>query len=159
FIISNPCNPTGNVIAGRELKAFVRIATERHVTLLLDEFYSHFIYTEKGLPGTGPVSAAAFIEDVNRDPVILFDGLTKSYRYPGWRVGWAIGPEAMMDSMARTASSIDGGPSRIAQRAAVEVLEPERADQETRALRQVFSRKRNLMVSRLKKLGIQCAQE
>jgi aspartate/methionine/tyrosine aminotransferase len=159
FIISNPCNPTGNVIAGRELKAFVRIASERNVTLLLDEFYSHFIYTEKGLPGTGPVSAAAFIEDVNRDPVILFDGLTKSYRYPGWRVGWAIGPEVMMDSMARTASSIDGGPSRIAQRAALEVLEPERADQETRALRQVFSRKRNLMVSRLKKLGIPCAQE
>jgi hypothetical protein len=100
------------------------------------------------------VSAAAFVEDVEKDPVILFDGLTKSYRYPGWRVGWAVGPAAMVESMARTASSIDGGPSRIAQRAAIAALQPERADQETTALREVFCRKRNLMMQRLSDMGV-----
>ena len=51
-------------------------------------------------------------DDVEQDPVIVFDGLTKSFRYPGWRVGWAVGPSAMIETMARTASAIDGGPSR-----------------------------------------------
>lgn len=81
--------------------------------MLLDEFYSHFIYTPEGKPGAGPVSAAAYVE---RDPVLVFDGLTMSYRYPGWRVGWTLGPSAMIERLARAASSIDGGLSRIAQR-------------------------------------------
>jgi len=164
FVLSNPCNPTGNVIAGDELEAYVRVARECGTTLLADEFYSHFVYRPGGpdgdfVPGAGPVSAAAFVLDVERDPVLIFDGLTKSHRYPGWRVGWVIGPAAMVEATARTASSIDGGPSRIAQRAAVEALAPERAEQETRALRAVFCAKRNLMVRRLKELGVVFARE
>jgi aspartate/methionine/tyrosine aminotransferase len=158
-VLSNPCNPTGNVIQGDELARLVGIARERDVTLLLDEFYSHFIYTKDGRAGAGPVSGAAYVDDVERDPVILFDGLTKSFRYPGWRVGWAVGPSAMIETMARTASSIDGGPSRIAQRAALVALEPARADQETRALREGFVKKRNLLVERLKRMGIRFARE
>ena len=159
FVLSNPCNPTGNVIRGKELAELVAIARDPGVTLLLDEFYSHFVYTRDGKPDTGPVSSAPYVEDVERDPVLIFDGLTKSYRYPGWRIGWCVGPAAMMESLARTASSIDGGPSRIAQRAALEVLEAKRADQETRALRDVFAEKRNLLVSRLKRMGIGFARE
>jgi aspartate/methionine/tyrosine aminotransferase len=159
FVLSNPCNPTGNVMQGRELEGLVEIAREQGVTMLLDEFYSHFIYTRDGRPGSGPVSSAAYVEDIERDPVLIFDGLTKSYRYPGWRVGWCVGPSAMMESLARTASSIDGGPSRITQRAALKVLEQKRADQETRALREVFAAKRNLLVSRLKRVGIRFARE
>lgn len=158
FILSNPCNPTGNLLAGDELAQVVAAARAQGVTLLLDEFYSHYVYEEDGAPAAGPVSAAAYVEDVDRDPVVLFDGLTKCYRYPGWRVGWAVGPRAMVESMARTASSIDGGPSRIAQRAALRVLEPERADAETAALRAAFAAKRNVMVSRLEGMGIRFAR-
>jgi aspartate/methionine/tyrosine aminotransferase len=154
LVLSNPCNPTGALIEGADLAAFVDIARRRRVTLLLDEFYSHFIYTPAGMPGSSGVSAAAYVEDVNREPVVLIDGLTKSYRYPGWRIGWAVGPEAMIESMARTASSIDGGPSRPAQRAALDVLAPKYADQETQALRVAFAEKRNLMVQRLEAMGV-----
>ncbi|TAJ17078.1 MAG: pyridoxal phosphate-dependent aminotransferase [Planctomycetota bacterium] len=156
FLFSNPCNPTGNVVAGAELAELVAICRARRVTLLSDEFYSHFHYTTAGEPAAGPVSAAAFVDDVERDPILIVDGLTKSFRYPGWRVGWAVGPRAMIDSLSRGASSIDGGPSRIAQRAALQALEPARADQETTALRKVFARKRNLMVERLERMGIRC---
>jgi aspartate/methionine/tyrosine aminotransferase len=159
FVLSNPCNPTGCVVRGGELEQYVGIARERRMTLTLDEFYSHFIYKRDGLPGDGPVSGAAYVEDVDRDPVLLIDGLTKSFRYPGWRVGWAVGPPAMIETLGCAASAIDGGPSQPMQRAALAVLEPERADQETKALRQVFARKRNLMVNRLKDMGIRCAQE
>jgi aspartate/methionine/tyrosine aminotransferase len=127
FLVSNPCNPTGNVIQGRDLAA-------------------------------GPVSGAACVQDVEQEPVLVVDGLTKSFRYPGWRVGWTLGPAPLMETLARAASSIDGGPSRIAQRAALAVLEPGRADQETRALREVFAKKRNLMVERLEKIGVRFAR-
>ena len=157
FLLSNPCNPTGRVIRGDELSAYVRIAREQGCTLLLDEFYSHFVYDDDR-PAGGPVSGAEFVEDVDRDPVLLVDGLTKSFRYPGWRVGWAVGPRDMVDALTRAASAIDGGPGRPVQRAAVQVLEPERADRETGALRTVFSRKRNLMVERLAALGIRTAR-
>lgn len=154
FVLSNPCNPTGMVIRGEALARIVRATLNHHVTLLLDEFYSHFVYE-----GDAPVSGAAYVEDVNRDPVLLFDGLTKCYRYPGWRVGWVVGPPGMVEATARTASAIDGGPSRIAQRAAVEVLQPARADQETDALRAAFRKKRDVMVARLRELGIRFARE
>lgn len=159
FVISNPCNPTGVVLAGDDLRELIDIAKKHDVSLILDEFYSHFIYTPDGKPGAGPVSGAAFIEDPDHDPILLVDGLTKSFRYPGWRVGWVMGPPPMVEAMARTASSIDGGPSRIAQRAALEALEPAAADQETHALRQAFAAKRNLMLERLTKMGVRFAHD
>src|SRR5712671_1629334 len=122
FLVSNPCNPTGNVIQGRDLAALVELARTHGTTMLLDEFYSHFIYTPEGQPGAGPVSGAAYVQGVEKEPVLLVDGLTKSFRYPGWRVGWTLGPAPLMETLARAASSIDGGPSRIAQRAALAVL-------------------------------------
>jgi aspartate/methionine/tyrosine aminotransferase len=91
--------------------------------------------------------------------VLLFDGLTKSFRYPGWRIGWALGPPEVVESLARTASALDGGPSRIAQRAAIAALEPDRADRETGALRNVFAAKRNEMLSRLQRMGVRFAHE
>ena len=157
FVVSNPCNPTGRVIRGDALRECVAIARRTGCLLVLDEFYSHFIYEADGRPGAGPVSAAPFVEDVNNDLVVLVDGLTKSFRYPGWRVGWAVGPHAIVDTLGRAASAIDGGPPQPIQRAAIEVLEPARADQETTALRQVFARKRNLMIERLRAMGITCA--
>lgn len=159
FVISNPCNPTGSVIRGQELANYVAIARDLGMTLVLDEFYSHFIYEPDGSPGAGPVSAAAFVDDVEREPVLLIDGLTKSFRYPGWRVGWAVGPAAMIDTLGRAASAIDGGPGQPIQRAALEVLQPENADRESNALRQVFSRKRNLMTRRLREMGIRCCPQ
>jgi aspartate/methionine/tyrosine aminotransferase len=158
FIFSNPCNPTGTVVQGDELQRYVSLARSTGMALLADEFYSHFIYEQASdgsfSAGSGPISSAAFVEDVEQDPVLIFDGLTKNYRYPGWRIGWVVGPADMVETTARTASAIDGGPSRLAQRAALEVLEPARADQETNALREVFCAKRNVMIERLTALGV-----
>jgi len=154
FLLSNPCNPTGQVISGEDLKKWIAIATKHSCTLILDEFYSHFIY-DNDKPGSGPISAAPLISDINKQPILMVDGLTKSFRYPGWRVGWIIGPKEMIGQIDRAASAIDGGPSQPIQRLAMQVLEPSNADRETTALRNVFCRKRNIMLTRLKKMGIE----
>lgn len=155
LLFSNPCNPTGNVVQGDDLAAYVKLARDRNTWLLLDEFYSHFIYKEDGAPGDGGVSGAEFVEDVDRDPVVLVDGLTKSFRYPGLRVGWVVGPPEIVENVARAASAIDGGPPTVVQRAAVEILEPARADQETAALREQFAIKRATMIDALQDMGIE----
>jgi len=158
YLLSNPCNPTGTVIRGTELESYVDAARNNHCMLVADEFYSHFIY-DGNEPGKGPVSTMEFVENVNHDPVIAVDGLTKSYRYPGWRIGWAIGPKDLIETLGRAGSAIDGGPSQPMQRAALRVLDPNYADQETAALRNVFSRKRNIMLKSLREMGILCTVE
>jgi aspartate/methionine/tyrosine aminotransferase len=154
LLFSNPCNPTGATVAGETLSDYVSIARRKSCWLLLDEFYSHFVYDDDGGAASGPVSAAAFVDDVDRDPVVIVDGLTKGFRYPGLRLGWMVGPPDFVGAVARAASAIDGGPSTVTQRLAVSILEPERADQETTAVRRVFSRKRHVMLERLSAMGI-----
>lgn len=154
FLISNPCNPTGNVVEGEDLAGYVQVARERDCWLCLDEFYSHFIVDRNGGPGAGPVSGAAFVEDVDRDPVVIIDGMTKNYRYPGLRIGWILGPAGVIEQVTRTASAIDGGPPVPVQRAAYTLLEPARADQETQAVRIAFAEKRRVMVEALTGMGI-----
>jgi aspartate/methionine/tyrosine aminotransferase len=155
LVFSNPCNPTGQVLRRVELARLVTLARERNCLTVLDEFYSHYIYG----PYPEPVSAAAYVRDVDRDPVLLIDGLTKNYRYPGLRLGWAVGPPDVVEALGRAASSLDGGPCVPLQRAAIKILEPRRADQETAAVRTVFARKRALMVTRLTELGVRFAPD
>lgn len=152
LLISNPCNPTGVVISGPELNAWVTFARAKGTILLLDEFYSHYVYK----PGIdGPVSSASHVDDVNTDPVVIIDGLTKCFRYPGWRSGWVVGPKHIIRTITAAGSFADGGASRPVQRAAIQVLQPARADQETGAVRKVFRAKRDLTVSMLKSVGVE----
>jgi aspartate/methionine/tyrosine aminotransferase len=153
LLLSNPCNPTGKLVDGEELERWVATARELDCALLIDEFYSHYIY--RGRPGTLPVaSAARYVENVDRDPVVLFDGLTKNWRYPGWRVTWAIGPRQVVDTLASAGSFLDGGGSKPLQRAAIPLLAHAHVVQETRAIQESFRKKRDRMVSELERLGV-----
>jgi len=149
LLISNPCNPTGRVIRDRELESWVLLARRHRTALVLDEFYSHFIWN-----GSAPVSAAACIEDVEKDPVMVIDGLTKNYRYPGWRVGWTLGPSDWIETLTCSGSAIDGGAPRWLQRASVPLVEPGHAGRETEAMRAAFKPKRDFMLRRLKEIGV-----
>jgi len=152
-LLSNPCNPTGKLVEGEELARWVSIARELDCTLLLDEFYSHYIY--RGHPGALPVeSAARYVEDVDKDPVLIVDGFTKNWRYPGWRVTWALGPKSVVESLSSAGSFLDGGGSKPLQRAAVPLLEEEHVIRETQAIQACFRDKRDKMLSRLERIGV-----
>jgi aspartate/methionine/tyrosine aminotransferase len=158
FLMSNPCNPTGHVIQGEELKTFVALAQNYDCALILDEFYSHYIY-QNGQGASGPVSSAAYVEEVNEDPVLIVDGLTKSFRYPGWRLAWILGPASVIADLGKAASAIDGGPSVPIQRAALPLFEPAHLAQESQALRATFGRKQNLMRAALLENGMHCSED
>ncbi len=150
LLLSNPCNPTGKLVAGEELAAWVAAARELHCAMIFDEFYSHYVWTEAG----PPVSAAAFVRDVNRDPVLLLDGLTKNWRYPSWRTCWVVGPAPVIEAISSAGSFLDGGACRPMQRAALQVLEAEPTLAETRAIVRTFGAKRALLLEGLQRLGI-----
>jgi N-succinyldiaminopimelate aminotransferase len=154
LLLSNPCNPTGRVIGGQELAKWVEIARELDCTLLLDEFYSHYIWNSK--PGQLPVeSAARYVDDVDKDPVVIFDGLTKNWRYPGFRVTWTLAPKTAIEGWASAGSFLDGGANRPLQRAAIPLLEPAATEAETRAIHATFKAKRDRLLAGLLSLGIE----
>jgi N-succinyldiaminopimelate aminotransferase len=153
ILMSNPCNPTGKLVEGEELSRWVAMARDLDCALLLDEFYSHYVYRTP--PGRLPVeSAARYVEDVDADPVVIFDGLTKNWRYPGWRVTWALGPKDVVEALASAGSFLDGGGSRPLQRAAVPLLAEDHVVAETKAIQSAFRAKRDYLLPCLERLGV-----
>lgn len=151
ILFSNPCNPTGNLVHGEQLRDWVRCARETGCTLVADEFYGHYVY-DVGRPS---VSLAEYVEDVDRDPVVVIDGLTKNWRYPGWRVAWTVGPRSLIEAVASAGSFLDGGCSMPMQRAASELVTQEIADKEARSIQNVFGEKRLFLAGELVRLGIE----
>ena len=168
LLVSNPCNPTGQLMAGRELSAWCDLARECQCSMIFDEFYSHYIYknveslnrenvkSDSAKHDSTPtmVSAAEFVDDVDKDPVVVVDGLTKNWRYPGWRISWTLGPKTVIEAIASAGSFLDGGANHPFQNAALPLLDPKNAAAETLAIQKHFGKKRELLLSRLKKLNI-----
>ncbi|HVT60278.1 MAG TPA: pyridoxal phosphate-dependent aminotransferase [Thermoanaerobaculia bacterium] len=159
LLLSNPCNPMGKVISGDELAQWVEVGRQLDCTLLIDEFYSQYIW-RLGPGEPGPlVSAARYVEDVDRDPVVIVDGLTKNWRYPGWRVTWTLGPRQVIEAVESAGSFLDGGGSKPLQRAAIELMDPARVLTENAAIRTAFLAKRQLMLERIRELGMRVDRE
>jgi len=125
ILASNPRNPTGQVIKGNELKELVGLSHEG-TTLILDEFYSWYIYSDNEKDLGKSISSAEYIQDVNEDPIVIVDGLTKNWRLPGWRVCWVLGPKNLVTALSQSGSFLDGGANHPMQLAAIPLLDPVR---------------------------------
>jgi N-succinyldiaminopimelate aminotransferase len=153
ILLSNPSNPTGKMIGGNDLAEWVSVARELDCALILDEFYSHYVW-RPDLVAQGMVETAArYVDDVDRDPVVILDGLTKNWRYPGWRVTWTVAPKKIIEGVVSAGSFLDGGGSRPLQRKAIDLLSPTLATAETKAIHAEFSKKRARLLNGLRDLG------
>jgi len=159
LLVSNPCNPTGQVVEGAQLQQWVEMADELRCSLIFDEFYSHYIYTGPTHGHPKMVSAAEYVEDVDKDPVVIVDGLTKNWRYPGWRISWTLAPKAVINTIASAGSFLDGGANNPFQEHVLGLLEPEHVIQETVATQRRFREKRDYVLKRLHKMGIRVESE
>lgn len=82
IVVINPNNPTGTVHSRRTLEGIVELARQHNLLIIADEIYDKLI-----LDGEPNVSIASLATDV---PVVTFNGLSKAYLVPGWRVGWGV---------------------------------------------------------------------
>lgn len=150
LLFSNPCNPSGNIIQVQALRSLVEAFGGPKSAIIIDEYYSHYIWDGSD----APKSAASLIDDVDASNVVILDGITKNYRYPGFRIGWLLAAKQLINKFTAAGSFLDGGPPLPTQRAALQVLVPELADRETTAIRRVFAVKRDFLLSGLGRLGI-----
>jgi alanine-synthesizing transaminase len=82
LVLINPNNPTGSVCTEETLRGIIRLAKENGLVIFADEIYDKLILDE-----TEHVSVAALDPDVS---AITFNGLSKAYLVPGWRIGWGV---------------------------------------------------------------------
>ncbi|KIV92411.1 hypothetical protein PV10_03711 [Exophiala mesophila] len=150
ILTSNPRNPTGHALDPEELALIQDICRDR-ATLIFDEFYAGYNYSSNCDGST--VSAASNVIDVNRDDVILIDGLTKRFRLPGWRVAWIVGPKEFIKALSSCGSYLDGGTNVPFQEAAVAMLDPPKVKAEMKALQTHFKMKRDYVLKRLSEIG------
>ena len=156
ILTSNPRNPTGHQLAPSELAHIQDICRDR-ATLIFDEFYAGYNYRD-GCNGS-TISAAMNVMDVDKDDVLLIDGLTKRFRLPGWRVAWIVGPKEFITALGSCGSYLDGGTNVPFQEAAIPMLEPATVKKEMIALQTHFKKKRDYVIGRLREIGFRSGNQ
>lgn len=91
IIINSPHNPTGSVMTGEEMLQIAEIAEEHDIYLLSDEVYSKVIY--------GNTHYSPSVIDRCKERTVILNSLSKVYSMSGWRLGYAIGPEKLIEKM------------------------------------------------------------
>lgn len=157
-LISNPANPTGQSLEGEKLKEYVEIARRTESAIIMDEFYSHYYYDgdieDDGKNWPKTVSSAEYIDDVNKDPILIVNGLTKNWRCPGFRCCWIVAPKAIVSMLGSAGSYLDGGANAPLQRLALPLMDLEFVRRDAWALQRHFVKKRDFLLRELKALGI-----
>jgi len=112
LILNSPNNPTGQIVSATRLREIARWCRANDVFIISDEIYSSFAYD-------GPAQSIA---RYSRD-VLLLNGFSKCSAIPGWRLGYAIGPQEIIAQMTKLQQfSFVCAPS-IAQHAGLVALE------------------------------------
>jgi len=164
-LMSNPCNPTGQSIEGENLKEYVNIARKHNVALIMDAFYSHYYYDSDAVsPSDGgadddtnwpkTVSSCKYIDDVNTDPILIVNGLTKNWRCPGLRLCWVVAPAPIVELLGSAGSFLDGGANAPSQHLALPLMDLDFIRRDTWALQRHFKHKRDYFLKELAELGI-----
>ena len=151
LVINSPCNPSGIVYTGDELRALVDVALKHDLWIISDEVYEKLIYD-----GLKHVSIAALSKEAY-DHTITVNGVSKTYAMTGWRIGYAAGPADAINAAGMFQSNLTSGPNTMAQVASVEALS---GDQSSVAeMCAAFARRRDMIVERLNAIaGVKCVR-
>ena len=150
FLFNSPSNPTGAAYSAADIKKLTDVLLKHpHVWVMTDDMYEHLIYD--GLKFATP----AEVEPALYDRTLTVNGLSKAYCMTGWRLGYAGGPESLINAMRKLQSQSTSNPTSITQWAGVEALNgPQDFIAENN---KVFVKRRDLVVSMLNQAkGISC---
>ena len=168
LILASPANPTGTMIAREELSALVTWCRDREVQLISDEIYHGITYAEPDLdqedadgahrraassdrPSPGVPSPGVSALELTDDAVVI-SSFSKYWGMPGWRLGWSVLPEHLVDPVARLAGNVSLCPPHGSQLAAVEAFTAESMDFAAAQVGQ-YAAARQQVLERLPELG------
>ena len=97
ILLASPGNPTGSTLRENEIKDLLEFCKKNKIKVIFDEIYHGLIYIENiKIP-----SALSFDNDI-----IVINSFSKYYSMPGWRVGWMVVPDNLIDSIASVMRNI-----------------------------------------------------
>jgi aspartate aminotransferase len=150
LILNSPSNPSGAAYTRAELAALAEVLL-RHpqVWILTDDMYEHLVF------GDFEFTTIAQVEPGLYDRTLTMNGVSKAYAMTGWRIGYAAGPEPLINAMRKVMSQSTSNPTSISQWAAVEALNgPQDFIRPNAAL---FETRRDLVVTMLNQAaGLRC---
>lgn len=139
ILLNSPCNPTGQILSGVDLGRIAAIARQHGLLVISDDVYEYFFYTEEK-----PTHILKVAPDLEGQTVLV-NAVSKTYAMTGWRLGFAAGPEEIIQKMEELQSHSSSNPSSISQAAAVEALTGQQESVET--MRLSFLERRNQLVA------------
>lgn len=142
ILLNSPSNPTGSVMPHKTIKEIAKIAVENNKMVLSDEIYESIIYEGKHF------SIASMPDMFER--TITISGLSKTYAMTGWRLGWAIAPEAMIADLNKLQTHSISCCVSFTQPAAVEAITGPQNEKD--AMVKEFRKRRNLAVDLIKEI-------
>lgn len=142
ILICNPCNPTGKVYSREELKEVARIAAKHNLYIVTDEMYEDFVYD-----GKEHVSIGSFPEV--KDLTISIFGLSKSYSMTGWRIGYMVASERLVNEVFKIHDSMVTCPTAVSQYAAIAALEGPK--DEVWEFKKAYDKRRHICMEELQK--------
>ncbi len=113
IIINSPSNPTGMMYSKDELQQLGDLCEKHDLVIISDEIYEKLIYTNDA-----HVSMAELSEELKQRTIVI-NGVSKSHAMTGWRIGYAAGPEHVIQAMTNHASHATSNPTTVAQYAAI----------------------------------------
>ena len=147
-ILNSPANPTGGVTPAEDIEAIAGLLRERDVIVLSDEIYSRMSY------GRAPVSIASLPGML--DKTIILDGFSKTYAMTGWRIGYGVLPEFLVDAVNKLMVNSNSCTAGFTQRAALAALVGPQEPSE--AMFAEFRRRREVFIQALNGVpGLRCA--
>ena len=115
IVLNTPNNPTGKVFTRAELELIRDLCLEHEALAITDEIYEHILYD-----GAEHISMAR-VEGMS-DRTITINGMSKTYSVTGWRVGWAVAPEALSGAIRKVHDFLTVGAPAPLQEAGVAAL-------------------------------------
>lgn len=151
IILNSPANPTGGVVPRAEIEALVKgLEAHPHVAIMSDEIYSRMTYD-----GLEHVSLLGFPEI--RDRLIVLDGWSKTYAMTGWRMGWGLWPEPLVDIATRLCINMHSCVNAPTQFAGIAALDGPQDDAEKMV--EAFDERRQVVMSLANDIeGMRCVR-
>ncbi len=147
-LLASPSNPTGTSIHPDELRRIHNVVSTRGGVTMVDEIYL-------GLSHDATYGKSALAID---DQIISINSFSKYFNMTGWRLGWLVVPDALVDVVERLAQHLYICPSTVSQRAALACFEPDSiAEYERR--RAEFKARRDYFIPALRGLGFEVPVE
>ncbi len=149
LILSYPTNPTGACYSGKELEVIAEIVEKKKLFVICDDIYEHLIYDDNEF-----TCFASLNENVKSRTVVV-NGFSKSYAMTGWRLGYAAGPENIIQAMNKIQSHCTSNASSISQAAALEALNG--PQESVYIMKKEYERRRNFIFEQINSIkGITC---